>query len=156
MHNYALLTIGDGLVAQIPSLLLSTAAAIMVTRVATTQDMAGQIMGQMFTAPRALAIAAFILILLGLIPGMPHIAFLGLGSLPAGLAYWIWKGQQQVAEEDSGQFPARGGGRPAAVERGQAAGDPRAGVCRRRVRAGSWAGMTSHRWTLSAWKSVTG
>ncbi|MDX1635965.1 MAG: flagellar biosynthesis protein FlhA [Marinobacter sp.] len=110
-QNYALLTIGDGLVAQIPSLLLSTAAAIMVTRVTSSQDMGGQILQQMFTAPRALGIAAAILIILGLIPGMPHVAFLGLGFISAGLAYWIWKRQQQTVEEDS-VYPARGSGAP--------------------------------------------
>ncbi|WP_166265193.1 flagellar biosynthesis protein FlhA [Marinobacter caseinilyticus] len=108
MRNYALLTIGDGLVAQIPSLLLSTSAAIMVTRVTSSQDMGGQILEQMFTAPRALGIAATILLILGLIPGMPHVAFLGLGTISAGLAYWIWKKQQQT-EEDDAVFPARGG-----------------------------------------------
>lgn len=88
MERYALLTIGDGLVAQIPSLLLSTSAAIMVTRVSTSQDMGGQILQQLFNAPKALAIAASILILLGLIPGMPHVAFLGLGvSLPQAPVY---------------------------------------------------------------------
>ncbi|WP_166260890.1 flagellar biosynthesis protein FlhA [Marinobacter salicampi] len=105
---YALLTIGDGLVAQIPSLLLSTSAAIMVTRVTSSQDMGGQILQQMFTAPKALGIAATILIILGLIPGMPHVAFLGLGFLSAGAAYLIWKRQQQT-EEDDAVFPARGG-----------------------------------------------
>lgn len=123
MRNYALLTIGDGLVAQIPSLLLSTSAAIMVTRVTSSQDMGGQILQQMFTAPRALAIAATILLILGLIPGMPHIAFLSLGSLSAALAYWIWKNQQQT-EEDDAVFPARGG--VGAKPVGQGGVEPRA------------------------------
>ncbi|MEX2474324.1 flagellar biosynthesis protein FlhA [Marinobacter sp.] len=113
MQNYALLTIGDGLVAQIPSLLLSTSAAIMVTRVTSSQDMGGQILQQMFSAPRALAIAATILIILGLIPGMPHVAFLGLGGIAAGAAYMIWNRDRQTVEEE-GAFPVRGGGaRPA-------------------------------------------
>ncbi|UZE94942.1 flagellar biosynthesis protein FlhA [Alkalimarinus alittae] len=90
MENYSLLTIGDGLVAQIPSLLLSTAAAIMVTRVSTTQDMSHQMYNQMFASPRSLAVAAGILIIMGLIPGMPHMAFLGLGALAAAGAYYIW------------------------------------------------------------------
>ena len=118
MQNYALLTIGDGLVAQIPSLLLSTSAAIMVTRVTSSQDMGGQILEQMFNAPKALGIAAAILIILGLIPGMPHVAFLGLGSIAAGIAYYIWQHERQTVEEDS-VFPARGGagaGRPAGRE----------------------------------------
>ncbi|WP_421866699.1 flagellar biosynthesis protein FlhA [Motiliproteus sp.] len=87
---YSLLTIGDGLVAQIPSLLLSTAAAIMVTRVNTAVDMGAQVFDQMFATPRALAVAAAILIVMGLVPGMPHVAFLGLGGLAAGGAYWVW------------------------------------------------------------------
>ena len=67
LENYTLLTIGDGLVAQIPSLLLSTSAAIIVTRVNNEQDMGQQIMQQMFAEPKALAIAAGILIVMGLI-----------------------------------------------------------------------------------------
>mgnify|MGYP003624614818 CR=1 FL=1 len=86
---YSLLTIGDGLVAQIPSLLLSTTAAIMVTRVNTSEDMGGQVLEQMFSAPRALGIAASILIAMGLVPGMPHVVFLGLGSMAAAGSYWI-------------------------------------------------------------------
>lgn len=87
---YSLLTIGDGLVAQIPSLLLSTAAAIMVTRVNTAVDMGAQVFDQMFATPKALAVAAGILIIMGLVPGMPHFAFLSLGGLAAGGAYWVW------------------------------------------------------------------
>jgi len=109
MQRYALLTIGDGLVAQIPSLLLSTSAAIMVTRVTSSQDMGGQILAQMFSAPKALAIAAGILIILGLIPGMPHVAFLGLGGMAAGAAWYIWKKDRQVVE-DGGVFPGRAPG----------------------------------------------
>lgn len=87
---YALLTIGDGLVAQVPSLLLSTAAAIMVTRVTTSEDMGEQINRQMFTSPKALAVSAAILIAMGSVPGMPHVSFIGLGLLAAGGAYFIW------------------------------------------------------------------
>ncbi|MGC8119389.1 flagellar biosynthesis protein FlhA [Marinobacter sp. VGCF2001] len=108
MERYALLTIGDGLVAQIPSLLLSTSAAIMVTRVTSSQDMGGQIIQQMFSAPKALGIAAGILILLGLIPGMPHVAFLGLGAMAAVAAWFIWQKRQQTIEEEGG-FVGHGG-----------------------------------------------
>ncbi|WP_036183403.1 flagellar biosynthesis protein FlhA [Marinobacter sp. ELB17] len=108
VERYALLTIGDGLVAQIPSLLLSTAAAIMVTRTTSSQDMGGQILQQMFDVPKALAIASGILILLGLIPGMPHVVFLGLGSLAAAAAWLTWKKNQQMVEEGD-SFPVRGG-----------------------------------------------
>nr|WP_320136808.1 flagellar biosynthesis protein FlhA [uncultured Amphritea sp.] len=86
---YSLLTIGDGLVAQIPSLLLSTAAAIMVTRVNSSQDMGQQIISQLFGSPKALAVAAVILFIMGSIPGMPHVAFLSL-AITAGVgAYFI-------------------------------------------------------------------
>ncbi|NWO05234.1 MAG: flagellar biosynthesis protein FlhA [Alteromonadaceae bacterium] len=114
VERYALLTIGDGLVAQIPSLLLSTSAAIMVTRVTSSQDMGGQILQQMFSAPKALAIAATILIILGLIPGMPHVAFLGLGAIAAAAAWYISKHQRQTVEE-SGTWAGKtsaGGGAP--------------------------------------------
>ncbi|MEQ5834364.1 flagellar biosynthesis protein FlhA [Marinobacter sp. NFXS9] len=124
MRSYALLTIGDGLVAQIPSLLLSTSAAIMVTRVTSSQDMGQQILSQMFTAPRILFIASAILIILGIIPGMPHVAFIGLGLIAGAGAYYIWKRQQQV-EEDESIFPARGGGMPRSAPSGgpQGGGD---------------------------------
>jgi len=93
---YSLLTIGDGLVAQIPSLLLSTAAAIMVTRQNTTEDMGGQIVQQMFASPRALAVSAIILFIMGIVPGMPHFAFLSLASVAGGAAWWLFKKQSKA------------------------------------------------------------
>lgn len=95
LHNYALLTIGDGLVAQIPSLLLSTAAAIMVTRVSTTQDMGEQILSQLFEHPRTLAVTAGIIGAVGLVPGMPNLTFLGLAGMAGGGAYWIHRKRHQ-------------------------------------------------------------
>ncbi|MWV16810.1 flagellar biosynthesis protein FlhA [Pseudomonas sp. L-22-4S-12] len=97
---YTLLTIGDGLVAQIPSLLLSTAAAIMVTRVSTSEDMGAQVTRQMFASPRALAVAAAIMIAMGLVPGMPHFSFISLGLVAAGAAYWIANKQRKVKDEE--------------------------------------------------------
>jgi flagellar biosynthesis protein FlhA len=97
---YALLTIGDGLVAQIPSLLLSTAAAIMVTRVSSSEDMGAQVNRQMFASPKALAVSAIILIAMGLVPGMPHVSFVGLGLIAAGGAYWIANRQRQAKEDE--------------------------------------------------------
>jgi flagellar biosynthesis protein FlhA len=96
---YTLLTIGDGLVAQIPSLLLSTAAAIMVTRTSSSEEMGTQVSRQMFASPKALAVAAAIMIAMGLVPGMPHVSFIGLGLAAAGGAYWIANKQRQVKEE---------------------------------------------------------
>lgn len=86
---YTLLTIGDGLVAQIPSLLLSTSAAIMVTRVNSASDMRDQVFDQMFDSPKALAVAAGVLTIMGIIPGMPHVAFLSLAIACGGMAWWI-------------------------------------------------------------------
>ena len=85
---YVLLTIGDGLVAQIPSLLLSLATAIIVTRVTTSESMTEQAKSQLGN-PMALIIAGVILILLGLVPGMPHLVFLGLGAASVGLGVKI-------------------------------------------------------------------
>lgn len=96
---YALLVIGDGLVAQIPSLLLSVAAAIMVTRVSSSEDMGQQVNRQMFASPKALAVAAAILLVMGSVPGMPHLPFIGLGGLAAGGAWLIWKRLQKKEVE---------------------------------------------------------
>ncbi|MBT3205475.1 MAG: flagellar biosynthesis protein FlhA [Gammaproteobacteria bacterium] len=94
MENYTLLTIGDGLVAQIPSLVLSTATAIIVTRVSASQEMSSLVFSQMFEDPRALVVAAVILTILGIIPGMPNFAFLTIAFISAGLAYSIHRKQQ--------------------------------------------------------------
>lgn len=93
---YALLTIGDGIVAQIPALLLSTASAILVTRVSASQSMTQQLVKQMFASPQSLIVASGVLIAMGLVPGMPHFAFLFLGGL-AGFVGWkmLKKGQQK-------------------------------------------------------------
>jgi len=86
--TYTLLTIGDGLVAQIPALIISTAAGLVVTRVATGQDIGQQLVAQLFGNPMILAITAAILGILGLIPGMPNFVFLMLGS---GLGFLAWR-----------------------------------------------------------------
>ncbi len=86
---YTLLAIGDGLVAQIPSLLLSIAAAIIVTRQNTDQDMGTAVLGQLFENPKALVISAGILLMMGSVPGMPHLAFLSLGAVAAVGAWWL-------------------------------------------------------------------
>ncbi|WP_420821513.1 flagellar biosynthesis protein FlhA [Pseudomaricurvus alkylphenolicus] len=103
LQKYILLTIGDGLVAQIPSLLLSTSAAIMVTRVNSSEDVRKQVMRQMFDSPKALAVAAMVLFIMGVIPGMPHLSFLGLAFLAAGLALFLYYRQYQ--REMTGDVP---------------------------------------------------
>ncbi|WP_100753109.1 flagellar biosynthesis protein FlhA [Vibrio salilacus] len=96
---YTLLTIGDGLVAQIPSLLLSIGAAIMVTRQNTDEDMGQQVVFQLFDNPKALMITAVILGVMGIVPGMPHFAFLLLAAIAAGCAYMIQRKQKKEAEK---------------------------------------------------------
>lgn len=93
--RYTTLTIGDGLVAQIPSLLLSTAVAILVTRMSRSQTMGSQVAGQMFAQPRVLGFTGAVLIALGLIPGMPNLAFLSLGAVCVGLAWALASRQAQ-------------------------------------------------------------
>ena len=102
---YTLLAIGDGLVAQIPSLLLSIAAAIIVTRQNTDQDMGTAVLGQLFDNPKALIISAGILLMMGLVPGMPHFAFLSLGALAAAGAWWLLRREKlAVAKAASGEL----------------------------------------------------
>lgn len=86
-ETYVLLAIGDGLVAQLPALLVSTAVAVIVTRVSRSQDMGGAMFGQVFGQYRALAVTAGIIGFVGLIPGMPNFAFL---TFAAGLGYLSW------------------------------------------------------------------
>lgn len=102
---YTLLTIGDGLVAQIPSLLLSIGAAIMVTRQNTDEDMGQQVIFQLFDNPKALTITAGILFVMGIVPGMPHFAFLFLALLASGAAYWLHRKQKTKAENKN--LPAK-------------------------------------------------
>ncbi|MGF1680395.1 flagellar biosynthesis protein FlhA [Photobacterium minamisatsumaniensis] len=94
---YSLLTIGDGLVAQIPSLLLSIGAAMMVTRQNTDEDMGQQMTFQMFNNPQALIITGVILFVMGIVPGMPHIPFLLLAAMIGAIAYWRIKKMQAEA-----------------------------------------------------------
>ena len=86
-NSYILLAVGDALVAQIPALLISVAAAMVVSRVGKEQDVGTQIAAQVFSSPRILAITAAVIGLLGLIPGMPHLVFLLIAS---GLGYSSW------------------------------------------------------------------
>lgn len=97
---YTILTLGDGLVAQIPALLLSTATAVIVTRVTggdSTKELGQQMQLQMFSTPKALGTTAGIIGVMGLIPGMPNFAFLSFAAVAGGGAYLIHKRQQ--AEE---------------------------------------------------------
>jgi len=95
--NYTLLTIGDGLVAQIPALIISTAAGLVVSRVATEEDIGQQFVGQIFGNPMVMLLTAGILGVLGLIPGMPNLVFLLLASALGSLGWWSLKRQSQPA-----------------------------------------------------------
>jgi flagellar biosynthesis protein FlhA len=106
---YTLLTIGDGLVAQIPALVISTAAGIVVSRVGSDQNIGEQLVGQLFNKSQVLMITAAILAIMGLIPGMPNFAFLLLAALLAGGGYTIAKrphASEVPAPEQPGASPA--------------------------------------------------
>jgi len=98
-ENYTLLAIGDGLVAQIPALVISTAAGLVVSRVTTEENIGQQLIGQMFSQPQVLILTAAIVGLLGMIPGMPHFAFLLLASAILGVAYLVTKRARQAEEQ---------------------------------------------------------
>ncbi|EOZ4637392.1 flagellar biosynthesis protein FlhA [Enterobacter cloacae] len=100
-ETYTLLTIGDGLVAQIPGLVISTAAGVVVTRVANDQDVGEQMVGQLFTSPRVIVLAAGVIGLLGLIPGMPNFVFLLFTATLLGVAWWL-RGRESEAKKTGG------------------------------------------------------
>ncbi|WP_298774736.1 flagellar biosynthesis protein FlhA [uncultured Shewanella sp.] len=102
--TYALLTIGDGLVAQIPSLLLATAAAIIVTRVSDAEEMPAQLTRQLLANPKTLMIASAVMTILGLVPGMPAFVFL---SFAAVLAFAAWKQSKVVPIQPETQVEAQ-------------------------------------------------
>ncbi|RPH42868.1 MAG: flagellar biosynthesis protein FlhA [Burkholderiales bacterium] len=95
--NYVLLAIGDALVAQIPALVVSLAAGLIVSRVGQEDDIGGQVGSQLFKMPRALGLSATVLGLLGVIPGMPHVAFLLLAAACGYAAWWLSKRQRELA-----------------------------------------------------------
>ena len=101
-QNYVLLSIGDGLVAQIPSLLLAISTAIIVTRVSATHDMAENI-GKQVSLSRAWIPVAAVLLLIGFIPGMPNFMFLAAALVAGGAGYWSYTREQEEAE--AGDLP---------------------------------------------------
>ncbi len=111
-QNYTLLAIGDGLVAQIPALVISTAAGLVVSRVSTEENIGQQMVGQLFNQPQVLMLTAGIIGMMGLIPGMPHFAFLLLAAGLGGLTYFIMQRAKQAAEKPE----AEGIIAPAAME----------------------------------------
>jgi flagellar biosynthesis protein FlhA len=106
--NYTLLAIGDGLVAQIPALIISTAAGLIVSRVASSQNIGQQLVKQLFNQPPVLILAAVIIGMMGLIPGMPHFAFLFLAAAMGGLAYYLINKPavvEEIAPLDTANMP---------------------------------------------------
>ena len=112
-QNYTLLTIGDGLVAQIPSMLLSTAAAIVVTRMSGAQDMGAAVTSQLTDKPRVLAVAAGSIGLMGLVPGMPNLVFLSIAVLLGTFAWLRWQNAREPVAEPVPEAPEKAAGEPA-------------------------------------------
>ena len=128
LKNYVLLAIGDGLVAQIPSLVISVAAGIVVSRVAADTDIGTQVISQLFAKPQVLYITAVIIGGLGLIPGMPNLVFILLASALAGSGYLLQKKEKervaaaadQAAGAGAAGTPGAAGGAQAAPEQEEA------------------------------------
>jgi flagellar biosynthesis protein FlhA len=105
-RTYTLLTIGDGLAAQLPALLLSTAVAIIVTRMSRSQDVGGELRRQLFGNPRSLSVAAALLTVMGLIPGMPNAVFLISGAACGTLAFMLARRSAARATPQAPVVPA--------------------------------------------------
>ncbi|WP_043514142.1 flagellar biosynthesis protein FlhA [Halomonas sp. BC04] len=105
-RTYTLMTIGDGLVAQIPALVISTAAGVTVSRVNTEEDVGQQMISQLFVNPQVLILAAVVMGLLGMVPGMPNMVFLLFTGLLAGLAWMlIRQSEQRLVEQEISAEP---------------------------------------------------
>jgi flagellar biosynthesis protein FlhA len=110
LRTYTLLSIGDGLVTQIPALLVSTASGIIVTRAASTSNMGADLTRQLSRQPRAILVAAAVLVLFAIVPGMPTLTFLVLGAATGGIGYVTreaQKKQELQAREDSKKKEAK-------------------------------------------------
>ena len=114
---YVLLTIGDGLVAQIPSLVLSSASAVIITRVSKSENMGEQVISQLFSDPRPLVVTAVVIGAVGLVPGMPNFAFLSMSLIAGGAAAWMWyrdnHGEQKDEASADQAEASDGSGKPA-------------------------------------------
>jgi len=109
VKNYTLLAIGDGLVAQLPSLIISIAAGMVVSRVASDQDVGDQVVGQLFGKPMVMYITGGIIGGMGMIPGMPNLVFLLLGSALMGVGYMIEKRNKNAPAQEAGAAGTAGG-----------------------------------------------
>ncbi len=113
-QTFTLLTVGDAVVAQVPALIMSTAAGIIITRVSTQTSLGRDLTEQIFFNPNLLAVVSGIFVFLGIIPGLPHIAFLLLGALAGGLAYVLW--HKKMAEEEMPKLTTPDAKKPPAAE----------------------------------------
>jgi flagellar biosynthesis protein FlhA len=104
--NYTLLTIGDGLVAQIPGLIISIAAGMVVTRVSDDRDIGQQVMGQMFKSAKVIGVTGAIIGILGLIPGMPNFVFLMLASVMGWMSWKMMEKERRIVEAPVKVAPA--------------------------------------------------
>ncbi len=104
--NYTLLAIGDGLVAQIPALVISTAAGVVVSRVATSENIGEQMMSQLFKQPQIIMLTAGIVGMMGIIPGMPHFSFLLLAGGMVWLAYYTSQKTEKAVEQEQAEVAA--------------------------------------------------
>ncbi|MBI9076805.1 MAG: flagellar biosynthesis protein FlhA [Desulfatibacillum sp.] len=116
-QNYTLLTVGDGLVTQIPALIISTSAGILVSRSASEQSMGAEFAAQMASQPKAIILGAFVIFMFGLIPGLPHIPFLLLGTIVGGAAWYMRRTSGERAlvakeEADLAELPSEKGPEP--------------------------------------------
>jgi flagellar biosynthesis protein FlhA len=120
LQTYTLLAIGDGLVAQIPSLIISVAAGMVVSRVASEQDIGTQLVTQLFAKPEVLYITGGIIGGMGLIPGMPNLMFLLLGAVLGGSGYLVAKKRKNAPAEEEAAQAAAAGNQSAAPEQEEA------------------------------------
>ena len=141
IKNYTLLAIGDGLVAQIPSLIISIAAGMVVSRVASDQDVGDQVVGQLFGRPIVMYITGGIIGGMGLIPGMPNLVFLMLGSALFGAGYLVEKRQKDAPPAAQGAAAGAPGGKGAAAGAPGAA-NPAAATAPAEQEEASWQDVT--------------
>ena len=104
-HTYTLLTVGDGLVTQIPALIVSTGAGMLITRSTASYDLGNEMKAQLFHQPKALVSASVMLFIFGLIPGMPTIPFMLIGSVMGFIAYSVIKSAEPVEEIEEDETP---------------------------------------------------
>lgn len=106
-QNYTLLTIGDGLVSQIPALIVSTSAGLIVTRAASESNLGAEVSKQLLSHHKAIAISSLIIFVFGLIPGLPHFAFITLSLITGGVAWVAYNMKQSAGEETGWSQPDR-------------------------------------------------